>query len=347
MNSSRFMTFRDRIFVAGHKGLVGGAILENLRSRGYTTLITRGREDLNLLIEEDVDAFYAKEKPDVVFVAAAKVGGIFANNAYPADFIIENLKVQNNLIWGAFRSGVRRLVFLGSSCIYPKLAPQPMDENCLLTGELELTNRPYAIAKIAGLELVNSLRTQFQADYFSCMPTNLYGPRDNFHPENSHVLPALVRRFVDAAKSQESKVVVWGTGCPRREFLYAPDCADAIVHLAECLAPDYFESSGYPFSRISHVNIGSGQDVTIEELARLVARHAGFKGTIEFDASKPDGTPRKLLDVSLLNSFGWRPKVSLDDGISRTITFYRDQDAENMNQKFHPARTDKAAEQRT
>ena len=347
MTSTRFIKPNDRIFVAGHRGLVGGAIIESLRNRGYASLITRSREDLNLLVEKDVDAFYSKEKPDVVFVAAAKVGGIYANNTYPADFIIENLKVQNNLIWGAHRAGVRRLIFLGSSCIYPKLALQPMDENCLLTGELEPTNRPYAIAKIAGLELVNSLRSQFQADYFSCMPTNLYGPRDNFHPENSHVLPALVRRFVDAAKSQESKVVVWGTGRPRREFLYAPDCADAIVHLAECLAPDYFESSNYPFSGISHVNIGSGQDVTIEELAGLVAKHAGFKGAIEFDASKPDGTPRKLLDVSLLSSFGWQPKVSLDDGIARTITFYRDHEAESLTPKFHPARSDDVSEQRT
>ncbi len=326
MRNSLHLSADSRIFVSGHRGLVGSSILENLQARGYKNLITRTHAELELLDTHAVDAFYAQERPEVVFVSAARVGGIYANNTYPADFIYENLQIQNNIIWGAHKAGVRRLVFLGSSCIYPRLAPQPMPESCLLSGDLEPTNRPYALAKIAGLELVNGLRRQFGRDYFSCMPTNLYGPRDNFHPENSHVLPALIRRFVDAKERGAAKVAVWGTGNPRREFLYAPDCADAIVHLAERIPEGYFESAAYPFEGLSHVNIGSGEDITIREVATIIAEVLGYKGIIEFDPSRPDGTPRKLLDVTLLNKLGWKQKTSIFHGIQHTVHYYLKQE---------------------
>ena len=313
---------KDKIFVAGHRGLVGSAIVESLKARGYEKIITRTRSELDLLDAVAVQRFYAEEKPDVVFVAAAKVGGIHANNVYRADFIYENLVIQNNVIWNAHLSGVHRLVFLGSSCIYPRNAPQPMPETCLLTGELEYTNRPYALAKIAGLELVNSLRLQYGRDYFSVMPTNLYGPGDNFHPENSHVLPALIRRFVEAKESGAKSVTVWGTGKPRREFMYSQDCADAIVHLTAHLEPGELENSSQGQMGFFHINVGTGEDVSISELSNTISRNTGFSGSIEFDKSRPDGAPRKLLDVGYLRSKNWTHNTSLEDGIRQTITNY-------------------------
>lgn len=314
----------DKIFVAGHRGLVGSAIVEVLEKRGYKNIITRTRDELNLLDTAAVDQFYAAEKPDFVFVAAAKVGGILANNTYRADFIWENLQIQNNLIWGAHKADVRQLVFLGSSCIYPKEAPQPMPETCLLTGPLEYTNRPYALAKIAGLELVNSLRLQYGRDYFSVMPTNLYGPRDNFHPENSHVLPALIRRFVEAVETGAKEVVIWGSGEPRREFMYSLDCADAIVFLAEKMDQKSWEDLPQVKAGFFHINVGTGEDITIRELAQCIAETVGYKGEIKFDRSKPDGTMRKLLDISELHRKGWAPRWSLISGVDATKKWYRD-----------------------
>ena len=312
----------DKIYVAGHRGLVGSAIVESLKARGYDKIVTRTRSELDLLDAVAVQRFYAEEKPDVVFVAAAKVGGIHANNVYRADFIYENLVIQNNVIWNAHLSGVHRLVFLGSSCIYPRNAPQPMPETCLLTGELEYTNRPYAIAKIAGLELVNSLRLQYGRDYFSVMPTNLYGPGDNFHPENSHVLPALIRRFVEAKESGAKSVTVWGTGKPRREFMYSLDCADAIVHLAESIALGSLEDSPQGQKGFYHINVGTGEDISIEELTRIIADAVGFTGLVVFDTEKPDGTPMKLLDVSHLRNTRWKRFRSLQLGIIETLKWY-------------------------
>ena len=313
----------DKIYVAGHRGLVGSAIVESLRARGYEKIITRPRSELDLLDAVAVQRFYAEEKPDVVFVAAAKVGGIHANNVYRADFIYENLVIQNNVIWNAHQSDVHRLVFLGSSCIYPRNAPQPMPETCLLTGELEYTNRPYALAKIAGLELVNSLRLQYGRDYFSVMPTNLYGPGDNFHPENSHVLPALIRRFVEAKASGAKSVTVWGTGTPKREFLYSQDCADAIVHLAASIKVDSLEDSPQGKKGFFHVNVGTGKDVSISDLAQTIARVVDYHGLIEFDSSRPDGTPRKLLDICYLSEMGWSPRFTLEHGIAKTLNWFK------------------------
>jgi GDP-L-fucose synthase len=279
--------------------------------------------ELDLLDRVAVTAFYQKTSPDVVMVAAGEVGGSQANNTHRADFIFENLQIQNNLIWGAHEAGVRRLIFLGSSCIYPRLAPQPMPESCLLTGALEDTNRPYALAKIAGLELVNALRVQYRHDYFSVMPTNLYGPGDNFDADSSHVLPALVRRFVEAVDAGLSEVVIWGSGAPRREFLGADDCAAGIVFLAEHLTAEALAATPQGQLGFFHVNVGQGSDVSISELATMVAKAAGFAGQVVYDASKPDGTPRKLLDVSMLQSLGWRPRQSLQDGIATTVAWYR------------------------
>jgi len=317
------LTHKDKIFVAGHRGLVGSSIVEALEARGYDKIVTRTRSQLDLLDSMAVQRFYAEERPDVVIVAAAKVGGIHANNVYRADFIYENLTIQNNLIWNAHLSGVHRLVFLGSSCIYPRNAPQPMPETCLLTGELEYTNRPYALAKIAGLELVNTLRLQHCRDYFSVMPTNLYGPRDNFHPENSHVLPALIRRFIEAKENGAKSITVWGSGKPRREFLYSSDCAEAIVHLTENIAGEYLEALPSASEGFYHINVGTGEDVSIHDLAHTIANITEFTGKIDFDHSRPDGTPRKLLDVSQLVKLDWRPRVSLTDGIRATIDWYR------------------------
>jgi GDP-L-fucose synthase len=316
------ITSSDRVYVAGHTGLVGSAIMEVLRARGFRNIVTRTIDELNLLDQTQVNAFFSSEKPTAVFLAAAKVGGIHANNTYRADFIYENLQIQNNVIWAAHTHQVHRLVFLGSSCIYPRDCVQPMKEEHLLTGSLEPTNRPYALAKIAGLELVSSLRQQFGRDYFSVMPTNLYGPRDNFHPVNSHVLPALIRRIHEATKSGAACVTVWGTGAPQREFMYSLDCANAIVHLASTLTSEQISQS--PLGRLgwSHINIGTGQEVTIRELTATIARVIGFRGNIQFDHSKPDGSARKLLDTSLLQQLGFRPSMPLEEGIRSTYEHF-------------------------
>lgn len=301
---------KSKIFVAGHRGLVGSALVRGLSARGYERVITRSREGLDLRRQEQVEAFFDQEHPDVVIVAAAKVGGILANDTYRADFIYENLLIQNNLIGGAHRVGVERLLFLGSSCIYPRDCPQPIKEEYLLTGPLERTNQPYAIAKIAGIELCNSLNAQYGRHYLSVMPTNLYGPGDNFDPKTSHVLPALIRRFHEAKQNAAPSVTIWGTGTPRREFLYVDDLADACIHLLE--KTDSQEL----------LNVGTGKDISIIELAALVARVVGYRGELLTDPSKPDGTPRKLLDVTRLGALGWKAKTSLSDGLRSTYQWY-------------------------
>jgi GDP-L-fucose synthase len=314
--------FSDKIYVAGHTGLVGSAIVETLGSKGYENLVLRTYEQLDLRQQTAVDDFFMRERPNVVFLAAAKVGGIHANNVFRADFILENLLIQNSVIWAAYRHNVRRLVFLGSSCIYPKNCHQPMKEEYLLTGELEYTNRPYALAKIAGLELVNAMRQQYGCDWFSVMPTNLYGPRDCYHPENSHVLPSLIRRFEQARITNAPEVTVWGTGSPRREFMFSLDCAAAIVLLAETenlqsLFQRHFEG------KLSHINIGVGSDLSIAELAELVADVVGFRGRILFDREKPDGTQRKKQDISILSELGFESRVSLRDGVAIALADFR------------------------
>lgn len=292
-----------KIFVAGHRGMVGSAIVRRLQSAGYTGVITRSRSELDLLDQRAVHAFLQAEKPDYIYIAAAKVGGIQANNVYRADFIYQNLMIEANLIHGAHEAGVEKLMFLGSSCIYPKMAPQPLHEDALLTGLLEPTNEPYAIAKIAGIKLCDAFNAQYSREYISVMPTNLYGPNDNYDLNNSHVLPALIRKAHEAKLRGDKNLVVWGTGTPMREFLYADDLADACVYLME---------RGY---KGPLVNIGTGTDVTIRELAETVLKVVGFKGELTFDTSKPDGTPRKLMDVSRLAGLGWKAKTSLEDGI--------------------------------
>lgn len=308
-----------RIFVAGHRGMVGGAVLRKLQARGVDT-ITRTRAELDLTDQATVRAFMQTERPDAVILAAAKVGGILANNSYPAAFLYENLMIEANVIHQAFAAGVRRLLFLGSSCIYPREAAQPMAEAALLTGVPEPTNEPYAIAKIAGIKLCESYNRQYGTDYRSVMPTNLYGEGDNFHPENSHVLPALIRRFHAAAANGDPEVVVWGSGQPRREFLHVDDMAEASLFVMD-LNPETYKAQTQPM--LSHINVGTGTDVSIAELATLVAEATGFRGRIVFDASKPDGTPRKLLDVSRLAALGWRAKTDLRAGIARTCDWYR------------------------
>lgn len=293
---------------------MGSALVRTLRAKGYDDLILKTREELDLLDAKAVDKFYKKESPDVVILAAAKVGGIQANNTQRADFIYQNLRIQNNVIWGAYKADVKRLVCLGSSCIYPKNAPQPMPESCLLSSPLELTNRPYAVAKIAGLELVNSLRNQYGCDYFSVMPTNLYGINDNFHPVDSHVLPAFLRRVVEA--KDEKELVIWGSGTPKREFLFSDDCAEAIVFLLEQ------KKLKFPSQYESHINIGSGQEISILDLVLLISKIVGFKGVVLNDPSKPDGTMRKLLDSGILNTMGWAAKTPLEDGIRKTLDWY-------------------------
>lgn len=307
-----------RIFVAGHRGMVGGAIARKLRQRG-AEVITRTRPELDLTDQSAVAAFFAAERPDAVVLAAAKVGGIHANNTYPADFIYENLMIECNVIHQAFRSGVSRLLQLGSSCIYPRAVPQPMREDALLTGVLEATNEPYAIAKIAGIKLCESYNRQHGTDYRSVMPTNLYGPGDNFHPENSHVLPALLMRFHEAARAGLDEVVIWGTGTPRREFLHVDDMAAASLFVFD-LPIETYRSNTQPM--LSHVNVGSGVDVSILELAQIIARVTGFAGQITTDPSKPDGTMRKLMDVSRLAEMGWRARIELEAGIAETYAWF-------------------------
>lgn len=298
--------------------MVGSAIVRVLRDRGGAQIVTRTHAQLDLTDQAAVRTFLAGERPDQVVLAAAKVGGIHANNTYPAEFIHENLMIEANVIHEAWRAGVKRLLFLGSSCIYPRNAPQPMAEDCLLTGTLEPTNEPYAIAKIAGIKLCESYNRQYGTDYRSVMPTNLYGPGDNYHPENSHVIPALIRRFHEARESGADKVVIWGTGAPRREFLYVDDMAEASVHVME-LDRATFDANTRPM--LSHINVGSGTDISIRELADMVARVVGFAGRIQCDPSKPDGTPRKLMDVSRLHALGWKARTGLEEGLAMA---YRD-----------------------
>lgn len=307
-----------RIYVAGHRGMVGGAISRKLRERG-DEVITRTHAELDLTDQAAVRAFFASEKPDGVVLAAAKVGGIHANNTYPADFIYENLMIEANVIHQAYVAGVQRLLFLGSSCIYPRAVEQPMREDALLTGVLEPTNEPYAVAKIAGIKLCESYNRQYGTDYRSVMPTNLYGPGDNFHPENSHVMPALIRRFHEAAASGAEVVVIWGTGTPYREFLHVDDMADASLFVFD-LDKEAYEANTEPM--LSHINVGFGEDVTIAELAHRIAGVTGFTGKVVFDTSKPDGTMRKLMDSSRLTSMGWTPNVSLSDGIQETYRWF-------------------------
>jgi GDP-L-fucose synthase len=306
------------IYVAGHRGMVGAAIVRALRARGRDDIVTRTHAELDLADQAAVRAFFAREKPAAVVLAAAKVGGIHANDTYPAEFIYENLMIEANVIHEAWRSGVNRLLFLGSSCIYPRLAAQPMREDALLTGPLEPTNEPYAIAKIAGIKLCESYNRQYGTDYRSVMPTNLYGPGDNYHPEMSHVIPALIRRFHEAKAAGAPRVVIWGTGKPRREFLYVDDMAEASLHVMELDRATY-EANTQPM--LSHINVGTGEDVSIRELAHLVAKVVGFGGAIVQDPSKPDGTPRKLMDVGRLQALGWRARVGLEEGLALA---YRD-----------------------
>ena len=300
------IALNEKIYVAGHNGMVGSAIVRRLKAKGYTNILTKGRSELNLTRQAEVENFFKYEKPSVVVLAAAKVGGIYANDTYPADFIYENLAIELNVIKAAFDNGVKKLLFLGSSCIYPRLAPQPMSEDVLLTGELEKTNEAYALAKISGLKMCEFFNRQYGTDYISCMPTNLYGKNDNYHKENSHVLPALIRRFHEAKLNGDSKVTVWGTGKVLREFLYVDDLADACVYLLN------------NYSGNDTVNIGTGKEVSILELAEIIKRVVGFEGELVFDTSKPDGTPRKLLNVSKLSSLGWTYKTELEDGIRKT-----------------------------
>jgi len=306
----------QKIYVAGHRGMVGSAIVRNLESQGFNNIVTRTHAELDLTNQVAVNAFFEQEKPDQVYLAAAKVGGIHANNTYPAEFIYENLMMQNNVIHQAFISGVKRLLFLGSSCIYPKLAAQPMSEDALLTGKLESTNEPYAIAKIAGIKMCESYNRQYGkshgVDYRSVMPTNLYGPGDNYHPENSHVIPALIRRFHEAKAANTPEVLIWGTGTPRREFLYVDDMASAAVFVMQ-LDKTTYDNQTEPMQ--SHINVGFGEDVTIAELATAIGAAVAYQGKIIFDPTKPDGTPRKWMDSSRLNKLGWQSQVGLESGL--------------------------------
>ena len=296
--------------------MVGSAIVRNLQAKGYTNIVTRTHAEMDLTDQQAVKTFFEQEKPDQVYLAAARVGGIYANNSFPAEFIYDNLMVQNNVIHQAFLNGVKKLLFLGSSCIYPKLAPQPMSEDALLTGKLEPTNEPYAVAKIAGIKMCESYNRQYgtshDVDYRSVMPTNLYGPGDNYHPENSHVIPALIRRFHEAKVSNTPEVVIWDTGTPRREFLYVDDMAEASFFVMQ-LDKKTYDSQTLPMQ--SHINVGFGSDVTIKELAQAVAKATGYQGKISFDPSKPDGSPRKWMDSGRLNKLGWKPRVDLESGL--------------------------------
>lgn len=313
------MQYQDKVYIAGHQGMVGSAIVRLLSKLGYHNLLTADRSELDLLSQQQVANFFAKHQPDYVFLAAAKVGGIKANSSYPADFIYNNLTIQNHIIYAAHETNVKRLLFLGSSCIYPKNSSQPMTEDSLLSGQLEPTNEPYAIAKIAGIKLCESYNRQYATDFRSVMPTNLYGQNDNFHPENSHVLPALLRRFHDAKQNNAPGVVVWGSGTPKREFLHVDDMAAACLHVMT-LERSTWQQAVTPMC--SHINVGYGSDISIKELALLIAKTLGYQGEIVFDDSKPDGTPRKLLDSELLADLGWQAQISLEQGIKSTYEWF-------------------------
>ncbi len=309
-----------KIYIAGHRGLVGSAMCKALRDQGYHNLIVRTHQELDLTNQEAVTTFFEKEKPEYVVLAAAKVGGIYANNTYPAEFIYQNLAIQNNVIHQAYLNGVKRLIFLGSSCIYPKECPQPIKEDYLLTGPLEPTNQPYALAKIAGIEMCASYNRQYGTEFLAVMPTNLYGPGDNYHPQNSHVIPALIKKIHDAKLSGAQTVNIWGTGNPRREFLHASDLADAIcflLNLNETTYKNIISSNKPPL-----VNVGTGEDLTIKDLAKLIAKVISFEGTFIFDSTKPDGTLRKVMDVSKINLLGWKSKTSLSDGLADTYNLF-------------------------
>ena len=301
-----------KIYIAGHRGMVGSAIERKLKAEGYHNIIARTSSELDLRNQQAVNAFFDLEKPDYVILAAAKVGGIHANNTYRAEFIYDNLMMEANIIHASYSNKVNKLLFLGSSCIYPKMAPQPLKEEYLLSGYLEATNQPYAIAKIAGIEMCDSYRAQYGCNFISAMPTNLYGTNDNYHPENSHVLPALIRRIILANKNNEPSVVIWGTGTPRREFMHVDDLADACFFLLK------------NFNEAGLVNIGWGEDVSIKELASLIASEVGYLGNLEFDTTKPDGTPRKLMDTNKINHLGWKPSIRFQEGIRRTIEEVKD-----------------------
>ena len=316
MESARSAT----VFVAGHRGMVGSALVRRLETLGRGPVVTAGRDELDLQDTVAVRRFFAERRIDEVYLAAARVGGIHANEHYPADFIYDNLMIEANVVDAAHRAGIDRLLFLGSSCIYPKLAPQPMREEALLTGPLEPTNEPYAIAKIAGIKLCESYNRQHGRDYRSVMPTNLYGPNDNFHPANSHVIPALLRRFHEAVRDGAPEVVIWGSGTPMREFLHVDDLAAACVHVMDLPAARYREHTR---PGLSHLNVGTGVDCSIRQLAETVARVTGFHGTLRFDATRPDGAPRKLLDVARLRALGWEPRIGLEEGLRATYAWFR------------------------
>jgi GDP-L-fucose synthase len=319
---------QPRIYVAGHNGLVGSAIVRVLRAQGHTNIVTRSHKELELTDQAQVREFFRTEQIDQVYLAAAKVGGIHANNTYPAEFIYDNMMVQANVVHEAWRHGVQKLLFLGSSCIYPRMAPQPIKEEYLMSGMLEPTNEPYAMAKIAGIKLCESYNRQYGTDYRSVMPTNLYGPGDNYHPENSHVIPALMRRFHEAKLSNAPEVVIWGSGKPMREFLYVDDMAAASVHVMNL---DHDTYARYTDPMHSHINVGTGEDVTIADLARLVGDTVGYRGNIGFDTSKPDGTPRKLLDVSKLKQLGWQASTPLPEGLRRAYAAFVELTEDGVN----------------
>lgn len=315
MNKENYQN--KKIYVAGHNGMVGSAITNELKNRGYKNLILKGYPGLDLIRQNEVEEFFKKEEPEVVIAAAAKVGGILANNTYRAEFIYDNLMIEANLIHNSYKYGVKKLIFLGSSCIYPKLAPQPLKEEYLLSDYLEFTNEPYAIAKIAGIKLCENYYRQYGCNFYSVMPTNLYGSNDNFDLKTSHVLPALLRKFHEAKMNNKNEVEIWGTGNPKRELMFVEDLADAILFLMKNVeANDIYEKG------ISHINIGTGKDLSISELAKLISEIVGFKGRIIYDTTKPDGTPRKLLDVSRINSLGWKYKTELEDGIKKTYKWF-------------------------
>jgi len=313
------MNSNDKIYVAGHNGMVGSAIVRKLREKGFVNIVTRSSLELDLTKQQDVYNFLRNKKPDYVVIAAAKVGGILANNNYPAEFIYQNLMIETNLVHGSYLAGINNLLFLGSSCIYPKESQQPIKENYLLSGHLEPTNEPYAVAKIAGIKLCESYNRQYGTDYRSIMPTNLYGPNDNFHPKNSHVIPALIRKFHEAKVKNKSYVEVWGSGKPMREFLHVDDMAEASIYVMN-IEKKILENEGH--STLSHINIGTGKDITIEYVAKIIKKSVGFNGEIIFNRDMPDGTKRKVLDVSKIERLGWRHSISLNDGLQETYDWY-------------------------